>query len=79
MALIGDALGLAMLTAMDAYVATLAKPEDYNRSEGFKALGRAIVDYIKTNALVGVNVVSVSGVTTGPGVSGPGTGTGTIS
>jgi hypothetical protein len=37
------------------------------------ALASAIIDYLKFNAIV--NVTSVSGVTTGPGVSGPGTGT----
>lgn len=37
----------------------------------------AIIEHIKTNAVVNsmVAVTSVSGVTTGPGVSGPGTGT----
>jgi hypothetical protein len=85
MALNGDALGLAMLAAMDAYVATLPDPKEdnYNRADGFKELGKAIVAYIIANAIVTSNVVvtSVSGVTTGPGVSGPGTGTatGTIS
>lgn len=37
------------------------------------ALARAIITYFESKAKV--NVTSVSGVTTGPGVSGPGTGT----
>lgn len=37
------------------------------------AIGDAIINYIKTNAVV--NVTSVAGVTAGGGVSGPGTGT----
>lgn len=38
-----------------------------------KALAAAIIDYFESKAKV--NVSSVSGVTPGPGVSGPGTGT----
>lgn len=49
----------------------------------WNAIATAIVTYIQTNAVVSSNVAvtSVSGVTTGAGVSGPGTGTatGTIS
>ena len=41
-------------------------------------LCNTLVAHIQANALVTVVVASVSGVTTGPGVSGPGTGTGTI-
>ncbi len=37
------------------------------------AIAKAVIDHIVANATV--NVISVSGVTTGPGVSGPGTGT----
>jgi hypothetical protein len=37
------------------------------------ALAGAVVDHIKANAVV--SVASVSGVTTGGGVSGPGSGT----
>lgn len=43
------------------------------RTNMFKAMGNAIVAHVIANALV--NVLSVSGVTTGPGTSGPGTGT----
>ncbi len=42
-------------------------------------IAEQVVNHIQTQALVTttVAVASVSGVTTGPGVSGPGTGTGT--
>ena len=44
-----------------------------------KARCQGIIEHIQAAALVNVTVASVSGVTTGGGVSGPGTGTGTIS
>lgn len=37
------------------------------------SIANAVIEHIVANALV--NVTSVSGVTTGPGVSGPGVGT----
>lgn len=43
-----------------------------------QAIADAIDTFVKTGTVT-VSVTSVSGVTTGPGVSGPGTGTGTIS
>jgi hypothetical protein len=43
-----------------------------------EAIAAGILDEIKTNGTVSVTVTSVSGVTTGPGVSGPGVGQGTI-
>jgi len=69
MALNGDTLGTLMLNAID----TLSDTDKEDRSKLFKALGGAIVSHIQSNAVV--NVTSVSGVTTGGGVSGPGTGT----
>jgi len=42
------------------------------------AIAEAIVEHITTAGVVAVTITSVSGVTTGGGVSGPGTGTGTI-
>ena len=45
----------------------------------FSAIAEAVVEHITTFAQVTVAVASVSGVTTGVGVSGPGSGTGTIS
>lgn len=74
MALVGTALGDAMKAAVDA----LSDAQKQDRSAVFRAMGTAIVTYITTNAVVAVNVASVSGVTPGPSPSGPGTGTGTI-
>lgn len=45
----------------------------------FEAIAEAVVEHITSLAQVTVAVASVSGVTTGASVSGPGTGTGTIS
>jgi hypothetical protein len=44
-----------------------------------EAICGAVLQEIIAYGTVTVTVASVSGVTTGPGVSGPGTGTGTIS
>jgi enoyl-CoA hydratase/carnithine racemase len=67
MALSGAALGTALKAALDAV------SDKTDREEIFEAMGTAIVNYLKANAQV--VVASVSGVTTGGGVSGPGTGT----
>lgn len=67
MAMNGDTLGAAIKSAIDA----LADKTD--RTALFKAMGDAIVQHIQANATV--TVTSVSGVTTGSGTSGPGTGT----
>ena len=67
MALNAITLGNAMKAAVDG----LADKTD--RDALFRALAQAIVTHIQTQAQV--TVVSVSGVTTGPGVSGPGLGT----
>lgn len=79
MALNGDALGQAVLSK----IAALSPEQKQNTEAVWKAIGNGIVDYFKANAQVNstVNVASVSGVQTGTGVSGPGTGTatGTIS
>lgn len=68
MALNGDVLGDAIKSAIDA----LPDPKT-DRTAIFRAIGNAIVLHITANAAV--VVTSVSGVTTGGGVSGPGTGT----
>lgn len=48
-------------------------PEDESQLEKFaSAIAKAVVDEFKQNAVIQVN--SVSGVTPGSGVSGPGTG-----
>lgn len=69
MALNGDVLGDLMLAAVDA----LSSAQAQNRQTIFRAMGAAIVTHIQTAGQV--VVVSVSGVTTGGGTSGPGTGT----
>ncbi|HEY6018424.1 MAG TPA: hypothetical protein VIY48_00535 [Candidatus Paceibacterota bacterium] len=75
MALSGTLLGDAIKSSIDG----LTDAQKQDRTQLFEAMGTAIVNYIKTNALVTVAVASVSGVTPGGGASGPGTGTGTIS
>lgn len=72
MALNGNSLGDAMLAAIDAV------GDKTDRQALFRALGAAIVTHITTQGSVAVTVTSVSGVTVGAGVSGPGTGSGTI-
>ena len=62
----------------NAIADTLMSPDTpTEQKEDIRELWRDIADviikHIQTNAQV--NVVSVSGVTTGPGISGPGTGT----
>jgi hypothetical protein len=52
---------------------------DYLFESISEAAAEAVVAHIVANGLVTVSVVSVSGVTVGAGVSGPGAGTGTIS
>lgn len=69
MALNGDTLGLALSAAVQA----LSQAQKENLDTVWKTIGNAIVDHIKTNAVVTVS--SVSGVTVGGGVSGPGAGT----
>lgn len=69
MALVGDDLGLAMKAAVDA----LSDADKRDRTKVFKAMGNAITTYLVAHTQVAV--VSVSGVTPGGGVSGPGTGT----
>ena len=61
-----DRLALNMMTA-----ATFPVTTPVLRQQMFKALAQAIIDEVKAAT---VTVSSVSGVTTGGGVSGPGTG-----
>lgn len=77
MALNGTVLGDMMMAAIDGVVAVTPQAGTAQRQAIFHALGDAIVTHIRT-ATVTVNVASVSGVTAGVGVSGPGVGTGTI-
>lgn len=65
-------VGAGLAAAIKSAIANL--PEDGRDHDAtWNAIGDAIVSYITLNATV--TVISVSGVTTGPGVSGPGTGT----
>lgn len=64
--------GAGLASAVKAAISGI--PEDSRDHDAvWNAVGDALVAYIKTNAQV--VVTSVSGVTTGGGVSGPGTGT----
>lgn len=68
MAMVGSGLAAAVKAAVAAI------PEaNRDHDAVWDAVGDAIINYIKANAQV--IVTSVSGVTTGAGVSGPGTGT----
>lgn len=69
MAMTGNAMGTAIINAINA----LADEDKLDQDKLLKAFSGAIVDYIVANAAV--VVTSVSGVTTGAGVSGAGTGT----
>ncbi len=69
MALSGD----AMATAVTAAIAGMDPEDKRDHAEMWRIICGAIVTYIKANAVVAVT--SVSGVTTGGGVSGPGNGT----
>jgi hypothetical protein len=75
MALNGDVLGDLMIAAMDAAFLGLSdvqrRDHDLVRHLSMRALGNAIVTHILTAQVV---VTSVSGVMTGGGASGPGTG-----
>lgn len=62
----GDLLGQEIMAAIDAV------PDKTDRESLMKAIGGAIVNHIVINAIV--TVTSVSAVTPGAGVSGPGTG-----
>lgn len=73
MAMNGNSMGDAMKAAIDG------TGDKNDRVALFRAMGQAVVAHIIANGLVTVTVASVSGVVAGPGASGPGTGTGTIS
>jgi hypothetical protein len=74
MAMNGGVLGAAIKAA----VQDAAESDPTDRDAMFAALGDAIVAHIQAFGSVTVAVTSVSGVTAGAGVSGPGSGTGTI-
>lgn len=76
---LGDAIRVAVNAVTEAETGETPTDSDL-RTKMFHAIGAAIVEEFITNAEVpvstNVTVTSVSGVTTGPGVSGPGTGAG---
>jgi len=73
----GDILGAALLTAVDDAIALHQNAGPAQRAEIWRRIGNAIVAHVRL-ASVNVTVTSVGGVTIGAGVSGPGTGSGTI-
>jgi len=73
----GTVLGDALISAIDTAVEVTPQAGPAQRQAIWRAIGAAIVTHVK-GATVTVTVTSVSGVTVGPGVSGPGTGSGTI-
>ena len=82
MPLNGTARGDANFNAMSAAnpnFSKLSPSEQATMKSGFETLYTSDTTYLTTNAVIPSTVVvaSVSGVTTGPGVSGPGEGTGT--
>ena len=77
MTLDGDRLGDSIESAVDAI--SLDNPMTAGqKTQLYRAIGNSIVSELTSNAVVPVNVASVSLVTPGVGASGPGTGTGTI-
>lgn len=78
MAMNGNLLGQQIMDAIDGELASQPTANAAQRTAIWQAVGRAIVLHIQTSGAVTVTVASVSGVTVGPGVSGPGAGTGTI-
>jgi hypothetical protein len=79
MPLSGNILSTAIKARLDAELG-MDLSNSYNKvSEFVDILSTEIINHIKLNAVVSssVAVLSVAGVTTGPGISGPGTGTAT--
>lgn len=68
MAMTGSGLAALIKSTLDAI-----DPSERDHDAVWNGIGDAIVAYIQANATV--TVISVSGVTTGAGVSGAGTGT----
>lgn len=66
-------LGTQLLAAVDQAVAGSPVATPLQRKAIWDAIALAIITHIQVNGTV--VVVSVSGVTVGPGVSGPGAGT----
>lgn len=70
--------GNTMASEVKSALQGLGYTIDTDAEDAWKAICGAIVNHIKNNAAIAttVTVTSVSGVTTGGGVSGPGAGTG---
>jgi hypothetical protein len=79
MSMSGTRLGDAIVTAFQSINPGMTTAQINQLKSAWEAVGTAIVDEITNHAQVAVNVTSVSGVTSGGGTSGPGTGTGTVS
>jgi len=79
MAMLAAVLGPALKAAVHD-----VNPADYPGDPAgysdavYQAMAGAIIFHVQTYGVVAVTVASVTGVTTGINVSGPGTGTGTI-
>ncbi len=78
MALDKDRLGDAIANAIIAAEPGFSAEEETDLKDKWKIIAKEIVDEIINNAVVSTNVAvaSVSAVTPGAGVSGPGAGTG---
>jgi len=76
MAINGTVLGDLIRSKVDIAVAAHQTADATQRAAIFRAIGDAIVEHFTTAAVVTVTVPSVSGVTTGAGISGPGVGVG---
>ncbi len=67
--------GAALGAIIKANIDSLSDADKKDRDKVFEEMGKAIITHLTGPAgFTAVTVVSVSGVTTGPGVSGPGTG-----
>ncbi len=66
----GSALGTTIRSAIDS----LSDEDKKDRTKLFDEMGKAIIAHLIANGTGAIAVVSVSGVTTGGGVSGSGLG-----
>lgn len=76
-----DRLGAALwarVKSLESYSPGIGPAEDARGLAQWKGIADEIIKEFKDNAVVPVNVASVTAVQPGGGTSGPGTGTGTI-
>jgi len=71
-------LSVELMAAVDQATASTPQAGPAQRKAIYDGMAQAICAHIIANALVNVTVVSVTGVTPGPGASGPGVGTGMV-